>query len=445
MITNNTTNRRRFLSKTILTGGALTLGSTLLYLSQSSDNEKIPRLNLNLIKDPKGICDLPKGFSYKVISKHNEIMSDGNKVPDYHDGMGCFSGPNGEIILVRNHEVPLYFPFANEPSPNSELAYDEKSSGGTTTIWLNDKLEVSKHYLSLTGTIRNCGGGKTPWGTWISCEETDDDFGGGWKISKRHGYNFEVDPLKPLQKAVPLKAMGRFRHEAVAVDAISGIAYQTQDDYSGCFYRFIPKAKEQFQQGGTLQALKFIDANITHTTNQQLELNKKYDCQWITIDEPDPKDNTVHKQAQAKGAAIFVRGEGIVIHEDGIYFACTAGGKQSVGQFFKYIANDNKTGTIQLVFEAKKNGVLEKPDNITINQWGDLIICEDNSLDEQCLIGLTPEGKIYHIAANSQSEWAGACFSPDQKTLFANIHKNPGMTIAIQGPWGSLRTQYINI
>jgi secreted PhoX family phosphatase len=234
--------------------------------------------------------------------------------------------------------------------------------------------------------------------------------------------------------------MGRFRHEAVAVDAKSGIAYQTQDDNNGCFYRFIPKVKEQFHKGGTLQALKYVDSSIVHTTNQLLKLNKKYECQWVGIDEPDPKANTVHKQAQAKGAAVFVRGEGIVVHTDGIYFACTTGGKEGVGQFFKYIPNnDNQTGTIQLVFEAKKYCVLEKPDNITINQWCDLIICEDNSLDEQCLVGLTPQGKIYHIAVNSQSEWAGACFSPDGQILFANIHKDPGMTIAIQGDWKSLR------
>lgn len=439
-MTNKPNTRRKFLTKTLVTGGALTLGSTLLYLSQNSGSEKKPRLNLNLIKDPKGICNLPEGFNYTIISPYGEVMSDGNKVPDYHDGMGCFSGPNGEIILVRNHEIPLYFPFGNESSPVPELAYDKKSSGGTTTIWLNDKLEVTKHYLSLTGTILNCGGGKTPWGTWISCEEVEDEFGGGWEMGKRHGYNFEVNPLKPLQKAVPLKAMGRFRHEAVAVDPKSGIAYQTEDHMFGCFYRFIPNELSHFEKGGTLQALKFVDTSIKHTTNDTLELNKKYPCQWVTIDEPDPKENTVRLEAKQKGGAVFVRSEGIVAHTDGIYFACTAGGKENVGQFFKYTPNDdNESGTIELLFEAKKNGILEKPDNITMNQWGDLIVCEDNSLDTQCLVGITPKGKIYYIASNNQSEWAGACFSTDGKILFANILKKPGMTIAIQGDWESLR------
>lgn len=428
-------NRRKFITTTFKAGATLTLASTLLNLS-GCNSAKTPRPNLNLVKDPQALCDLPPGFTYTLISKHGEVMSDGHVVPDYHDGMGCFAGPNGEIILVRNHEMPLYFPFDPEsPAPN--YAYDPKSSGGTTTIWLNDKLEVTKQYLSLTGTIRNCSGGVTPWGTWISSEEAGNE---GWVMGKRHGYNFEVDPLKPLELAMPLTAMGRFNHEGVAVDPASGIAYQTEDSSSGCFYRFVPNELERFDKGGVLQALKFDDDKITHTTNNPLQLHQKYPCQWVTIDEPDPEENTVRKQAQEKGAAIFVRGEGIAAHTDGIYFSCSTGGAQRIGQFFKYTPNqDNSGGSVELVFEATTNSVLEKPDNITINQWGDLIICEDNSLDTQCLMGLTPEGKIYYIAANTQSEWAGACFSPDGKILFANIHKKPGVTVAIQGPWESLR------
>ena len=428
-------NRRKFISTTMKAGTAFTLSSILINLSGCFKTQ-IPRLNLNLINDPNGLCDLPEGFTYTVISKHGEIMSDGHIVPDYHDGMGCFHGPNDELILVRNHEISTYFP-TDPPSPAPEYAYDSKSSGGTTTVWLNDKLEVTKHHLSLTGTIRNCSGGATPWGTWISSEEAVSE---GWMMGKRHGYNFEVNPQNPLQIAQPLKAMGRFNHEAVAVDLISGIAYQTEDNSKGCFYRFIPNKLERFERGGTLQALKFVDDEIRHTTTNALQLNRKYPCEWVTIDEVDPEEDTVHLQAQEKGAAIFVRGEGIVAHKDGIYFACTSGGAQELGQFFKYTPGQSHDGGfIELVYEAQTRGVIENPDNITINQWGDLIICEDNKLDKKCLVGLTPEGKIYYIASNTQAEWSGACFSPDGKVLFANIHKKPGMTMAIKGDWESLR------
>lgn len=427
--------RRNFLTAAAAAGVGLTLAGLLQGLPGCS--RRPPRLLPNLVKDPRGLCDVPPGFTYKMVSKYGETMSDGHTVPDYHDGMGCFEGPAGRTILVRNHEISTYFP-SDPPSPAPAHAYDPVSSGGTTTIWLNDRLEVERHYLSLTGTIRNCSGGKTPWGTWISCEEAARE---GWFMGKRHGYNFEVDPRQPLRLAAPLTAMGRFNHEAVAIDALSGIAYQTEDQSDGCFYRFVPKVKGRLDLGGTLQALKFADAAIRHTTNYPLEPGRPHACEWVTIDEPDPENDTVRLKAQAKGAAVFVRGEGMVAHADGIYFVCSAGGIQGEGQIFRYQpgAGDNG-GLIELSFTAGAGTLLSKPDNLTVAPWGDLVLCEDSHHDENCLVGLTPEGKTYLIAANAQSEWSGACFSPDGRTLFANIHKKPGMTIAIRGPWQSLRS-----
>jgi len=436
----NKTTRRNFLKNTAASGMAIGFGTNLLYLNDLQAGTKKRDLS-TLIPDPNGICDLPKGFTYKIISKHGETMTDGHTVPDKHDGMECFQAKNGDLVLVRNHEIILYL-FRNEMSPEPDYAYDKNSSGGCTTIYLDQDMKVKKHYLSLTGTIRNCSGGKTPWNTWISCEEVDEGFGAGWVMGKRHGYAFEVDPFKPLQKSEPLKSMGRFRREGVAIDKASGIVYQTEDDNKGCFYRFIPNKSGKLSEGGKLQALKYVDKNTINTSTSQLEIAKKYACEWVAIDEPDPEKNTVNLQAKSKGAAIFVRGEGIVAHDDGIYFACTSGGEAKIGQIFKYIPNENnQSGTIELVFEATDKSIMEKPDNITLNQWGDLIICEDNGQEKICLIGLTPKGNHYYIAANNQSEWAGACFSPDGKTLFANIHKEPGMTLAIQGPWEKLRMQ----
>jgi hypothetical protein len=160
----------------------------------------------------------------------------------------------------------------------------------------------------------------------------------------------------------------------------------------------------------------------------------------VTIDQPDPEDNTVRLQAQQKGAAVFVRGEGMVANADGIYFACTTGGADGKGQIFRYRPGSGKqAGQLELVFTAAADTFLSQPDNLTVAPWGDLVLCEDSSHDSNCLAGLTPEGKIYLIAVNAQSERCGACFSPDGRTLFANIHKKPGMTIAIRGDWESLR------
>jgi len=426
--------RRNFLATAASAGVGLTLAGMLQGLAGCSPRPVRPLPNL--VKDPRGICDLPEGFTYTQISMHGETMSDGHTVPDYHDGMGCFAGPGNTTILVRNHEISTHFPF-DPPSPSPDHAYDPASSGGTTTIWLNERLEIERHYLSLTGTIRNCGGGKTPWGTWISCEEAAHE---GWRMGKRHGYNFEVDPRNPLLSATPLTAMGRFNHEAVAIDPESGIAYQTEDASDGCFYRFLPEVKQRLAQGGSLQALKLIDSSITHTTLDHLLPGKSYACEWVDIEQPDPEENTVRLQAQSEGAAIFVRGEGMVAHVDGIYFACTTGGVNGNGQIFRLRTGPGGSGAqLELIYTADADSLLRKPDNLTISPWGDLVLCEDTGELQNCIAGLTADGRVYLIAANAQSEWCGACFSPDGRTLFANIHRKPGMTIAIRGPWETLR------
>ncbi|MFK8053325.1 MAG: alkaline phosphatase PhoX [Woeseiaceae bacterium] len=425
--------RRSFLKATVGGGAALSL-STLLGTLQGCSSKPKARAGLNLVADPAGICDLPAGFSYKIISPSGETMSDGHKVPEYQDGMGCFAAPDGRMALVRNHEISRYFPI-NPKSPEPELAYDPDSSGGTTTIWLDQQLNVEKHYLSLTGTIRNCSGGVTPWNTWITCEEAGGDT---WEMGRRHGYAFEVDPMQPLRKAMPLTAMGRFNREAVAVHAKTGNIYQTEDHRSGCLYRFIPKEPGRLAAGGQLQALALVDSPVHHTTEKPLDVGSRHACEWVDIDEPDPEKDNLRLQARQKGAAVFVRGEGIVAQGDDFFFACTDGGAKGIGQIFCFHADDDG-GALELVYESDDASVIGNPDNLAVAPWGDLIVCEDGDLDVQCLAGVTPTGDIYHIASNTRSEWAGACFSPDGSVLFANIQKNPGMTVAISGPWETLR------
>ena len=149
--------RRNFIKITASTGIAIGLGATLLKLNESQADTSIRDFS-TLKLDPMKLCDLPEGFSYKIISKHGETMSDGHTVPDKHDGMGCFQAPNGDLVLVRNHEIGLYL-FSNDKSPEPEFAYDKDSSGGCTTVLLDKDMNVKKHYLSLTGTIVNCSGG----------------------------------------------------------------------------------------------------------------------------------------------------------------------------------------------------------------------------------------------------------------------------------------------
>ncbi|HIK06433.1 MAG TPA: DUF839 domain-containing protein [Trichormus sp. M33_DOE_039] len=391
----------------------------------------------SLVRDPNGLLDLPPGFSYTTFSRTNDLMSDGSRVPGSHDGMAAFAGPRNTIILVRNHELGagLTGLRAQVPEP-----YDAIARGGTTTLVVNQNGQLIKHFASLGGTIRNCAGGPTPWGSWITCEENVDIPNGSNGLTKPHGYNFEVpanatSPVKP----VPLVDMGRFNHEAVAVDPKTGIVYETEDSGSSLFYRFIPRVAGRLAEGGTLQALRIIGQPEVNTSTSGFAPFQKFPVDWVTIPEPNPTTvDNVRVQGRNLGAARFARGEGIWYNHNKttgkseLYFVSTSGGAIGAGQVWLYIPEDE---TIELFVESTSREELEAPDNIVVAPFGDLILCEDGGSGNY-LRGVTPDGKLYDFAFNALngSEFCGACFSPDGKIMFVNI-QSPGITLAITGPW----------
>jgi secreted PhoX family phosphatase len=373
-----------------------------------------------LIQDPNGILDLPQGFQYKILSQEGDIMSDGTPVPSAADGMGVFLGANNTTILVRNHELsPGETPYVIAAENKK---YDPLSNGGTTTLIIDNNRNLIKQYVSLAGTNRNCAGGTTPWGSWISCEED---------VNSQHGYNFEVPAHSEIVTPVPLKAMGRFRHEAISVDVNTGYIYQTEDQNDSCFYRFRPHQTGNLKAGGILEAL-IIDGMPTIDTSLNFPLNQTKKVKWVQIENVDPPLDSLRQEAQNKGAAIFKRGEGICLAEGMIYWTCTSGGKAEKGQIFRYHPQKE---TIELFLESPNANTLDYPDNLIMSPFGDLIVCEDGQ-GEQFLVGVTPEGDCYHFAHNAlnNSEFAGICFSPDGKTMFVNIYE-PALTLAIWGPW----------
>lgn len=408
-----------------------------------------------LVADPNGLLDLPKGFSYKLLSREGEKMTDGYKVPGMFDGMAAFPGENGRVILIRNHELSPGGPGPGELSTEArELCYDHGEGdekphlGGTTTIVFNSTTgEVEAEFLSLTGTHRNCAGGAMPWGSWITCEEPAELTS---PRAMKHGYCFEVKAtMTPeLQKAQPLRALGRFSHEAVALDPRTGILYLTEDRNDGLLYRFIPEIKGDFT-AGRLQALGIAEKPgldlrnyDTKKKDQHIQEGRSMAASWIDLEDIDaPHDNLRIRGAKA-GAAVFARGEGIDFYEGTAYICCTDGGPERRGQIFKLtpVASADGPDQLELFIETTKSDLLTNGDNLCAAPWGDLVICEDFAIQDSgphpYLRGVTPEGKIYTIAKNtkSASEMAGSCFSPDGKWLFVNV-QSPGNTFAITGPW----------
>lgn len=390
-------------------------------------------------------------------------MDDGFLVPGRADGMGAFSGPDGKVILVINHEnspTPLYnSPFGKNNELLSKLdqsqIYDAGKGkrpglGGTTTLVYNEETqEVEKHFLSLAGTYRNCAGGVTPWNSWLTCEE-DVTIQAGL-TEKDHGFVFEVPATEEigLVEPTPIKAMGRFNHEAVCIDPKTGIVYQTEDRPDGLIYRYIPKVPGQLAEGGRLQALAVKDRPSLDTSNwkdRTLELRQSVEVYWIDLEDILSAEDKLRYEGFDKGAAAFARGEGMWFGNAELYFACTIGGPKQNGQVFRYIPSPDEgkeeeiqqAGKLQLFAESETKSILHCCDNLTIAPWGDVIICEDNG-EVNHIRGINKNGQIYTFGINksSTSEFAGLVFSPSGKTLFVNIQDN-GETLAITGPWNKL-------
>ena len=416
--------------------------------------------------DPRGLFDLPEGFEYVTFSETGETMDDGLLVPGDHDGMAAFAGPDGLIALVRNHELRAEeldkSPFGANGERLSRIdasrIYDFTPEGGphlggTTTLHVDPaSLSVVRQFLSLAGTENNCAGGPTPWGSWISCEETLTRAGEGGRLD--HGFAFEVPASATgLVEPVPLRGLGRFEREACAVDPVTGVVYQTEDDRPSLITRFLPDHPGELWRGGRLQALALAGRPGANTYNwgdaERIEIGAALPVAWIDLEAIHNPENDLAVRAIAAGAAAFTRGEGMWFGEGELFFCATDGGPAQIGQIWRYrpsrfegYAQEREApGELTLLFESSSAAVMEKCDNITVAPWGDLIVVEDGDHD-QYIRGVTPEGQVYTIGRNASpdqsgeySEITGPCFSPDGTTLFFNVQKGPGRTFAVRGPW----------
>ena len=450
--------RRSFLGRTVVAGSVAALAPSLGGLVSRIEGQAVPRVR-RAIRGNGGygslaaagpVLALPEGFRYWVISERGQPMSNGQPTPGAFDGMAAFPLPNGNIRLIRNHEsrdTPANSRVKGDPA----RARDTRGGGGTTSLEVaigpDGRPELVRDFMSLNGTIINCAGGPTPWGSWLSCEETVAGPVDGW--STEHGYIFEVPVGAESEvEAVPLKAMGRFVHEAVAVDPKTGIVYETEDRQTAGFYRFTPDVPGKLQEGGKLEMLA-VKGRPRFDTRTGQRIGARMAVEWVPIADPDPtpKDQEdallVYSQGHALGGATFARLEGCWPGDGGIFFHATNGGDAKHGQVWFYRPGADGNGMLSLLFESPAKEVLDCPDNITVSPRGGIVICEDGG-GEQHLRGLTPDGRIFDFAKNvlNNTEFAGACFSPDGETLFVNIMGSTtdagdlhGVTVAIRGPW----------
>ncbi|MET9654500.1 alkaline phosphatase PhoX [Streptomyces sp. NPDC006460] len=408
-----------------------------------------------LVPDPAGLLDLPEGFRYKVLSRQGDPLRSGEGlVPSNHDGMAAFAGRRGRVHLVRNHENRATGKIG---VPTVEgLTYDPAAKGGCTALELDGRNNVLGERVAIAGTAVNCAGGPTPWGTWLTCEETEDRAGTAG-YTKDHGWIFEVDGADPHRTgAVPLTAMGRFQHEAVAVDPRSGIVYETEDAFQqpfGLFYRFLPRkplgGTGSLRAGGALEAMRVPgvpDLSAIQETGASFG-----GVEWVPVPDPQAAETPIRLQDFGpRGITHAQKLEGCYWGGRAVYFvssfarATDGSAGTHFGQVWKYEPHRRRL-TLVVVFGPSTDIRLpgESPDNICLAADGGLMVCEDGG-GEQHVYGLTPRGEVYAMARGAQNigtpedpewgEFAGVTFSPDRQTMYVNCY-TPGTTFAVTGPW----------
>lgn len=447
------TPRRQFLQQAVLAGGAA-ISVPLEALWRSAEAGRLapddlgygPLQPVNDEATGLPLLHLPESFRYRSFGWTGDLLDSGARTPGAHDGMAAFPGPDGSVVLIRNHELSPATAF------DLGLAYDPEAGGGTTTVTFNPTSGlVMSARTSLAGTLRNCAGGATPWGSWLTCEETTLGPADNPVLTQSHGYVFEV-PLGGRPTLEPIVAMGRFVHEAVAVDPETSIVYETEDQRRSGLYRFTPRTPRRLAEGGRLQMLA-IDGQPRADLRSGQRAGMKFGIHWVDIAAPDrahvderQKDGGgVFAQGFEGGGAIFGRLEGAWFSGGRVFVTSTDGGDAKMGQVWEL---DIRNQELRLVYESPGADVLNMPDNLVVSPRGGLVLCEDGTANP-CVHGLTRDGRIVRFARNNVvlngerngiagdfrgREFAGATFSPDGRWLFVNI-QSPGMTLAITGPW----------
>ena len=416
--------RRRLLQKGLIASGVLAAGPGLWSASvygfthQSALNtnltSNIPSLantlhEVTVENDPSTRMVIPRGFTVLEVARTGLPAFPGS---DYlwhgqPDGGATFAIEDGGWVYVSNSEL-------------------DKGHGGVGAIRFNNQGKIIDSYSIASGTSINCAGGPTPWGTWLSCEETGT------------GLVYECDPLG-ISPAVPRPEMGAFTHEAAAVDPVNRHIYLTEDIPDGNLYRFIPDhypANSRADLASGILEVAIVKGNNPHETRS---------VTWIKIPHPVPQlivnsdgSTPPPTRMQVQEAEKFIGGEGCWYYQGIVYF--TTKGDNRVW------ALDTNRNEIDLIYDKQTqsafNPGIDDVDNITVSAGGDVLIAEDGAEMRLVVIGNGVKPfELINVLGHRGSEIAGPAFSPDGNRLYFSSQRGPagnrrdGRTYEMQGPF----------
>jgi len=334
---------------------------------------------------------LPKGFTSRVVAVSNQLVPGTSYV--WHrdpDGGATFATGDGGWIYVSNAERGT-------------------GLGGVSALRFDAAGNVVDAYSLLTGTTRNCAGGPTPWGTWLSCEETG------------NGRTWECDPFTPNSQGVVRTAMGVFQKEAAAVDPVHQLVYQTEDRSDSLLYRYRPSNYPDLSSG-VLEAAQILGAGA-------IQPGQVRDLTWHVVPDPTVAQG-VQTRFQVPQATRFNGGEG-AWYEGGLMYFTTKGDNR----VWKL---DTTAQTIEIVYQlsGSPTPVLSGVDNVYVTPRGDVYVAEDGGNLE--IVALTQSGiakPIVRLTGVSGSEITGPALSPDLTRLYFSSQRNPGVTYEVSGPF----------
>ncbi|WP_419926223.1 alkaline phosphatase PhoX [Candidatus Poriferisocius sp.] len=376
--------RRSFLRGTVVAAGGTVVGP-LVGSAVGAQAGPGPYGALDGIEpDGNGII-MPPGFTSRVVAIAGEPVGNTDyRWLVYPDGAAVFDDGEGGWYHTVNSEV------------------FRAGFAGVSAIHYGPDGEILDAYRLLEGSNANCGGGPTPWGSFLSGEE---DFSG-------YGVIWECDPTGATP-SVSRPAMGVFTHEAAAVDPDRQQVYMTEDQFDGLLYRFTPSSYPDLSEGLLEAASVAEDGTVS----------------WIEVPDPSATE-TLTRQQLAGEATAFLGGEGIWYHNDVVFWST---------KFDNIIhAINTADQTYSRIYEADPamvsdgTAILSGVDNLTVDAGsGDVYVAEDGGNMEVVII--SPEGEVapfLRVVDQDGSEITGPVFNPRRDRLYFSSQRGPALNNA---------------